>query len=97
MRTTAKQKLPNFTEITDTLGWIYMKKNLTDSAIDNFKRLVVQAPQNPGLPLPLCDGAESEGRPGKCEEGVPGGAGEQAEQGAGKRDQAADVEDQLIG
>jgi tetratricopeptide (TPR) repeat protein len=44
---TAKQKLPNFTEITDTLGWIYLKKNLTDSAIDNFKVLVVQAPQNP--------------------------------------------------
>jgi tetratricopeptide (TPR) repeat protein len=43
----AKQKLPTFTEITDTLGWIYMKKNLTDSAIDSFKALVVQAPQNP--------------------------------------------------
>ncbi len=43
----AKQKLPNFTEITDTLGWIYLKKNLTDSAIDNFKTLIVQAPQNP--------------------------------------------------
>ena len=43
----AKQKLPTFTEITDTLGWIYMKKNLTDSAIDSFKSLVVQAPQNP--------------------------------------------------
>jgi tetratricopeptide (TPR) repeat protein len=43
----AKQKLPNYTEITDTLGWIYMKKNLTDSAIDTYKGLVVQAPQNP--------------------------------------------------
>jgi tetratricopeptide (TPR) repeat protein len=43
----AKQRLPTFTEITDTLGWIYMKKNLPDSAIDNFKTLVVQAPQNP--------------------------------------------------
>ncbi len=43
----AKQKLPTFTEVTDTLGWIYMKKNLTDNAIDSFKSLVVQAPQNP--------------------------------------------------
>ena len=43
----AKQKLPNFTEITDTIGWIYLKKNLTDSAIDNFRSLVIQAPQNP--------------------------------------------------
>ncbi len=37
----AKQKLPNFSEITDTIGWIYLKKNLTDSAIDNFKTLVI--------------------------------------------------------
>jgi tetratricopeptide (TPR) repeat protein len=43
---TAKQKLPNFSEISDTLGWIYLKKNLTDSAIDQFKNLVIQAPQN---------------------------------------------------
>jgi tetratricopeptide (TPR) repeat protein len=43
----AKQKLPNFSEITDTIGWIYLKKNLPDSAIDNFKALVIQAPQNP--------------------------------------------------
>ena len=43
----AKQRLPTFTEITDTLGWIYYKKNLTDNAIDNFKALVVQAPANP--------------------------------------------------
>ncbi|HZL57353.1 MAG TPA: tetratricopeptide repeat protein, partial [Bryobacteraceae bacterium] len=43
----AKQKLPTFSEITDTLGWIYMKKNLTDSAIDSFKALVIQQPANP--------------------------------------------------
>jgi tetratricopeptide (TPR) repeat protein len=43
----AKQRLPTFTEITDTLGWIYYKKNLTDNAIDNFKTLVAQAPANP--------------------------------------------------
>jgi tetratricopeptide (TPR) repeat protein len=43
----AKQKLPNFSEITDTIGWIYLKKNLPDSAIDNFKALVIQSPENP--------------------------------------------------
>ena len=43
----AKQKLPTYTEITDTLGWIYLKKNLTDSAIDTFRTIVVQAPTNP--------------------------------------------------
>jgi tetratricopeptide (TPR) repeat protein len=41
----AKQKLPNYTEITDTLGWIYIKKNLTDNALDTYKGLVAQAPQ----------------------------------------------------
>ncbi|MDE3199054.1 MAG: tetratricopeptide repeat protein [Acidobacteriota bacterium] len=43
----AKQKLPTYAEITDTLGWIYLKKNLTDSAIDSFKTIVVQQPNNP--------------------------------------------------
>jgi tetratricopeptide (TPR) repeat protein len=43
----AKQKLPSFSEITDTLGWIYLKKNLTDNAVDSFRSLVVQAPTNP--------------------------------------------------
>jgi tetratricopeptide (TPR) repeat protein len=43
----AKQRLPEHTEVNDTLGWIYLKKNLTDNAIDTFKTLVVKAPQNP--------------------------------------------------
>jgi tetratricopeptide (TPR) repeat protein len=45
--TRAKQRMPNFAEISDTLGWIYLKKNLTDSAVDTFKTLVLQQPQNP--------------------------------------------------
>lgn len=45
--TRAVQKLPNFLEVKDTLGWIYMKKNLSDNAIDQFRNLVVAAPQNP--------------------------------------------------
>ncbi|HTA43964.1 MAG TPA: tetratricopeptide repeat protein [Bryobacteraceae bacterium] len=43
----AKQRLPGHNEVNDTLGWIYLKKNLTDNAIETFKTLVVQAPQNP--------------------------------------------------
>lgn len=42
----AKQRLPKFAEISDTLGWIYLKKNLTDNSLDTFKNLVVAAPQN---------------------------------------------------
>jgi len=45
--TQAKLKLPNFLEVSDTIGWIYLKQNVSDSAVDEFKRLVVQAPMNP--------------------------------------------------
>jgi tetratricopeptide (TPR) repeat protein len=40
----AKQLLPNQNEVSDTLGWIYLKKNLTDNAIDIFKDLVNKVP-----------------------------------------------------
>ncbi len=42
----AKQLLPNLYEISDTLGWIYLKKNLADSAIDIFKDLVSKQPNH---------------------------------------------------
>jgi tetratricopeptide (TPR) repeat protein len=45
--TRAKQRLPEHSEVNDTLGWIYLKKNLTDNAIDTFRTLVVKSPQNP--------------------------------------------------
>jgi tetratricopeptide (TPR) repeat protein len=45
--TRAKQRLPGHPEINDTLGWIYLKKNLTDNAIDTFRTLIVQVPRNP--------------------------------------------------
>ena len=40
----AKQLLPDLNEVSDTLGWIYLKKNLTDNAIDIFKDLVNKVP-----------------------------------------------------
>jgi Flp pilus assembly protein TadD len=43
----AKQRLPGHPEVNDTLGWIYIKKNLTDNAIETYRTLVVQSPQNP--------------------------------------------------
>lgn len=42
----AKQVMPNLGEVSDTLGWIYLKKNLSDSAIDIFQSLVDKAPTN---------------------------------------------------
>lgn len=35
----AKQQLPNLMEVSDTIGWIYVKKNLSDSAIEVFRDL----------------------------------------------------------
>jgi tetratricopeptide (TPR) repeat protein len=40
----AKQLLPNTYEVADTLGWIYLKKNLSDNAIEIFKDLTTKAP-----------------------------------------------------
>ena len=42
----AKQLLPNLSQVSDTVGWIYLKKNLTDNAIDIFKDLVNNMPNN---------------------------------------------------
>jgi tetratricopeptide (TPR) repeat protein len=43
----AKQKAPNSLEVADTLGWIYLKKNLRSNALEIYRDLVVKAPQNP--------------------------------------------------
>lgn len=40
----AKQQFPKDVNISDTLGWIYIKKNLPDSAINIYKDLVAQQP-----------------------------------------------------
>jgi tetratricopeptide (TPR) repeat protein len=43
--TQAKQLSPNTAEVSDTLGWIYLKKNLPDAALDLFKELVQKSPE----------------------------------------------------
>lgn len=40
----ARQAVPNNSDVADTLGWIYIKKNLPDSAIPIFKELTVKEP-----------------------------------------------------
>jgi tetratricopeptide (TPR) repeat protein len=40
----AKQLLPNMNEVSDTLGWIYLKKNMSDSALEIFRDLVAKSP-----------------------------------------------------
>ena len=41
----AKQQRPNDNNVSDTLGWIYIKKNLSDSAIVIFRDLVKTDPE----------------------------------------------------
>jgi tetratricopeptide (TPR) repeat protein len=43
----ALQKYPSAHEISDTLGWIYIKKNLSEDAVRVFSELVKNAPTNP--------------------------------------------------
>ncbi len=43
----AKQKVPNSDDISDTLGWVYVKKRLNDNAIMVFRDLVKRQPNNP--------------------------------------------------
>lgn len=42
----AKQALPSLLEVSDTLGWIYLKKNLSDNAIEIFNDLVKKQPNH---------------------------------------------------
>ncbi len=43
----ARQKAPGDRAIADTLGWIYIKKNLSDDAVRVFVDLVTKEPGNP--------------------------------------------------
>jgi tetratricopeptide (TPR) repeat protein len=42
----AKMVLPNLNEVSDTMGWIYLKKNMSDNAMEIFQGLVNKAPAN---------------------------------------------------
>jgi tetratricopeptide (TPR) repeat protein len=42
----SKQQLPKFNEVSDTLGWIYLKKNMSDDAVGIFRELTRTVPEN---------------------------------------------------
>jgi Flp pilus assembly protein TadD len=46
---TAKAKLPNTSAVTDTLGWVYYKKELGSLAVTSFEEAVRQAPSDPSI------------------------------------------------
>ena len=43
----AKEKLPDDPNVMDTLGWVYYKKGLYDSAIGEFADCLEKMPDNP--------------------------------------------------
>jgi tetratricopeptide (TPR) repeat protein len=57
----AKELLPKLPEISDTLGWIYLKKNQTDLALDTFKQLVAEQPSHATFLLHLAMAYEQKG------------------------------------
>jgi tetratricopeptide (TPR) repeat protein len=42
----AKQQLPNLDDASDTIGWIYVRKNLSDSAVEIFRNLTAKVKNN---------------------------------------------------
>jgi len=42
----ANQKMPQASQIADTLGWIYLKKNLPDNALEIFRNNVTKSPDS---------------------------------------------------
>ncbi|MGH9619752.1 MAG: tetratricopeptide repeat protein, partial [Bryobacteraceae bacterium] len=49
----AKQRAPNSPGISDTLGYVYYRKNLNAEALQLFQKIVKQEPQNPIFRLHL--------------------------------------------
>ncbi len=49
------QRVPNDSHLTDTIGFIYMKQHLTDSALQTFRSAVQKAPENPTYHLHLAN------------------------------------------
>jgi tetratricopeptide (TPR) repeat protein len=50
----AKQRMPNSLEVNDTMGWIYVKKNMPGEAVDIFKDLTTKKPDNPSYHYHYC-------------------------------------------
>ncbi len=57
----AKQKAPNNAAISDTLGYVYYQKNLNTEALQIFKQVVQESPQNPTFHLHLAMALQKQG------------------------------------
>ena len=66
----AVQMAPNSPELKDTLGWIYIKKNIQRRRHADLQRPGGRTTRQPDFPLSLRDGAAAEGRSRRREEGA---------------------------
>ncbi|MFL6414397.1 MAG: tetratricopeptide repeat protein, partial [Bryobacteraceae bacterium] len=57
----AKKKQPNSPEISDTLGYVYLKKNRNAEALQIFKQVVQESPKNSTFRLHLAMALLKEG------------------------------------
>ena len=57
----AKKRAPNSPDISDTLGYVYLRKNLNAEALQIFRQIVVDNPQNPTFHLHLAMALEKSG------------------------------------
>ncbi|HEX4166896.1 MAG TPA: tetratricopeptide repeat protein [Bryobacteraceae bacterium] len=53
LATKAQRQVPNSPAVSDTLGYVYFQKNLNSEALQIFRRVVQDAPQNPTFRLHL--------------------------------------------
>ena len=57
----AKKRAPKSTDISDTLGYVYLQKNLNTQALSLFRQVVEQSPKNPTYHLHLAMALLKEG------------------------------------
>jgi Flp pilus assembly protein TadD len=62
----AKQLLPDLPEVTDTLGWIYLKKAQYDYAVNAFQDLIAKAPGHSTFHYHLAMAYKQKGDKGKA-------------------------------
>ncbi len=57
----AKKKVPNSPDVSDTLGFVYYKKNLNSEALQIFRQVVKDNPQNPTFHFHLAMALKKQG------------------------------------
>jgi tetratricopeptide (TPR) repeat protein len=86
----AKQRYPQEPNISDTLGWIYIKKNLADDAIRVYRDLLAKYPDNPTFRYHLAMALFQRGDRVTAKR-----EGEQALQGSQSKEEQAKIRDLL--